>query len=63
MNAEIKAWICLTLAIVFMWIAFVLHPPQVSKIDMRANEAVVDRQTVEEMQISEQELRMELDKP
>ena len=60
MTNEIRAWICLTLAIVFMWVAFTLHPPQTSKIDLRGNEAVVDRQTVAEMQISEQELRIEL---
>ena len=54
----ISMFIALVVALVI--VAFALYVPRASKIDTQGNLAVVDRQTVEEMQISEQELRIEL---
>ena len=50
----------IALAIALIIVFFALYVPQASKIDTQGNEAVIGRQVVEEMQISEQELRMEL---
>ena len=54
----ISMFIALVVALVV--VAFALYVPKASKIDTQGNSAVVDRQTVEEMQMSEQELRIEL---
>ena len=54
----ISMFIALVVALVI--VAFALYVPRASKINTQGNLAVVDRQTVEEMQISEQELRIEL---
>ena len=54
----ISMFIALVVALVI--VAFALYVPQASKIDTQGNLAVVDRQTLAQMQISEQELRIEL---
>ena len=54
----ISMFIALVVALVI--VAFALYVPRASKIDTQGNLAVVDRQTLAQMHLSEQELRMEL---
>ena len=54
----ISMFIALVVALVIVF--FALHTPHASKIDAQENLAMMDRQSVIQMQITEQELRMEL---
>lgn len=50
----------IALVIALVVVAFALYVPKASKIDAQENLAMMDRQSVIQMQITEQELRMEL---
>lgn len=50
----------IALVVALVVVAFALYVPKASKIEPQENLAMMDRQSVIQMQITEQELRMEL---